>query len=167
MPELEFEYGGEVHRVRLEARGDDLTVTLGDRVHEVRAHSHDGVCWQLVIGKRSVIAHVATDGDDRIVAVRGRTFRLFSAARGAARASGGAVASDGRITSPMPGKVVVVRAEPGASVEEGEILAVVEAMKMEHELRAPFAGKVTGVHAEAGAAVGFGDLIVEMEVPGD
>lgn len=56
-------------------------------------------------------------------------------------------------TAPMPGTVIAVEVRPGDRVTAGTVLAVVEAMKMEHPVRAPADGTVTAVHVHAGQAV--------------
>ncbi len=61
------------------------------------------------------------------------------------------------LTSPMQGTVLKVAIEPGAQVEEGALVAIIEAMKMENEVTAHKAGIVAEVHIEAGAAVGAGE----------
>jgi acetyl-CoA/propionyl-CoA carboxylase biotin carboxyl carrier protein len=65
-------------------------------------------------------------------------------------------AGDGTILSPMPGTLLDVRVEQGQSVVEGDILGVMEAMKMELSLKAPFAGTVAAVDAATGDQVALG-----------
>jgi biotin carboxyl carrier protein len=67
------------------------------------------------------------------------------------------------IVSPMPGKVVRVLVEPGARVEAGAGIVVVEAMKMQNEMKSPKAGVVVSINAEAGATVNAGDVLAVIE----
>jgi biotin carboxyl carrier protein len=67
------------------------------------------------------------------------------------------------ITSPMPGKIVKVFVKVGDEVQEGQGLAVVEAMKMENELKSPKAGRVTEVFAREGLAVENGARLMVVE----
>ena len=66
---------------------------------------------------------------------------------------------DGVIAAPMPGHVLSIAVEPGAQVEAGQTLGVLEAMKMELALKAPFAGTVESVNAHVGAQVAMGALL--------
>ena len=71
-------------------------------------------------------------------------------------------AGNGRLTAPMDGALVGLLAEPGQVVAKGEILAVLEAMKMEHQLAAYTDGTVQSVPVIAGAQVKKGQLLVEV-----
>jgi acetyl-CoA/propionyl-CoA carboxylase biotin carboxyl carrier protein len=72
---------------------------------------------------------------------------------------GGSAASGDSLTSPMQGTIVKVAVEEGATVSAGDLIVVLEAMKMEQPLTAHKAGTVTGLSAEVGAAVTSGAVI--------
>ncbi len=67
------------------------------------------------------------------------------------------------ITAPMPGKVVRVHIEAGASVEKGSGLVVVEAMKMQNEMKSPRAGVVVSINVKPGDTVNAGDVLAVVE----
>ena len=75
---------------------------------------------------------------------------------------GGAALATGAITSPMPGRVVSVSVSEGDTVEKGQTLVTLEAMKMEHTLTAPFDGIVEGLTAEADKSVAEGVLLMQI-----
>ncbi|MDB5679811.1 acetyl/propionyl/methylcrotonyl-CoA carboxylase subunit alpha [Sphingomonas bacterium] len=80
--------------------------------------------------------------------------------------AGGAVAGDGAILSPMPGRIIAVEVADGEAVTKGQKLVTLEAMKMEHSLVAPFDGVVAELNAEAGGQVSEGTLLVRIEKAG-
>jgi biotin carboxyl carrier protein len=70
------------------------------------------------------------------------------------------------VSSPLPGKVLAVRAQVGQKVKRGDLLLVIEAMKMENEIFAGEAGTVRKVHVTSGQSVETGDPLAEL-APGD
>jgi biotin carboxyl carrier protein len=74
-----------------------------------------------------------------------------------------AEAGAGAVLAIMPGKIVRVLVEPGQTVEEGQAVCVLEAMKMENELQARQSGTVRAVHVQPGADVEKDQLLVEIE----
>ncbi len=67
------------------------------------------------------------------------------------------------ITSPMPGNILAVNVAAGDMVKKGQVLMILEAMKMENEIMAPRDGKVTAVAVTKGAAVESGALLCTIQ----
>ncbi len=78
----------------------------------------------------------------------------------------GAAASGDSVASPMQGTIVKVTVEEGATVEEGDVIVVLEAMKMEQPIKAHKAGTVSGLKAEVGSGVTNGEVICEIKDAG-
>jgi biotin carboxyl carrier protein len=71
--------------------------------------------------------------------------------------------TEGEISTPMPGIIVRISIEPGDVVAAGQVLLVVEAMKMENEYKCPIDGVVRAVHVAVGQAVEAHTLLVTVE----
>ncbi|MEM5437684.1 acetyl/propionyl/methylcrotonyl-CoA carboxylase subunit alpha [Paraburkholderia diazotrophica] len=142
---------------------------------ESRTLTHDGMTepfrWWTGAGKHE---YGATIGDAHVtgrVFIDGDTFHVFC--RGEALAfewqnllahAADAEHGEGRLTAPMPGKVIAVLVEEGAVVEKGQALIVMEAMKMEHTIGAPAAGKVAEVLYGVGDQVADGAQLLVLDV---
>ena len=81
----------------------------------------------------------------------------------AAAAPAAAPAGGEQVTSPMPGTILDVKVTQGASVKKGDVLMILEAMKMENEIMCPRDGKVASIHAAKGAAVESGTLLCVIQ----
>ena len=111
-------------------------------------------------GKRfevSLPAGLGTVGDDA-----GRRRRRTTPRRSAAGRAGHVAGGDA-LTSPMQGTIVKVVVEEGQQVEAGDLVVVLEAMKMEQPINAHKAGIVTGLAAEVGATVANGAVLCEIK----
>jgi biotin carboxyl carrier protein len=71
-------------------------------------------------------------------------------------------ASDGEVRAPMAGKVLEIHVKEGASVNEGELLIVVESMKMQLEVHAPIGGRVESIVVEEGQVLDGPDLMAVL-----
>ncbi|MEA2457739.1 MAG: acetyl-CoA/propionyl-CoA carboxylase, biotin carboxylase, biotin carboxyl carrier protein, partial [Thermoleophilaceae bacterium] len=77
--------------------------------------------------------------------------------------SGAAAGAPGELVSPLQGTVLKVAVEKGAEVEEGALVCVIEAMKMENEITAPASGKIEELNVTEGASVNSGDTIAVIK----
>lgn len=67
-----------------------------------------------------------------------------------------------KVEAPMQGKIVAVKVSEGQSVQDGDVIAILEAMKMENEIVASSAGTVASINVAAGQSVEAGDLIASL-----
>lgn len=75
----------------------------------------------------------------------------------------GTAAGKQKITSPMPGTIISIKTKPGDKVQKGNIIMILEAMKMENEIIAPEDGVITSIDTSEGASVNTGDILATLE----
>lgn len=149
---LRDEFGRE-HRVH---RGTDGTVTVGDRTMTASAGADGSVT---VRSARNQRAWAVESAGTRWVFLDGRVF-TFETARDGRRKS---AAQHGSLMSPMPATVRKVLVAAGDTVAAGDVLLLLEAMKMELPIRATSAGRVAAITCAEGDLVQPGDSLIEIE----
>ncbi|BCG48218.1 Biotin carboxyl carrier protein [Citrifermentans bremense] len=132
--------------------------------------------------KKAAAAPELSGGDTYTVTGGGQTFVVqvakatgaaaaaaaaASAVGGAAPAQASAAAAGKTIVSPLAGNVWKIECEPGQQVQEGDLLLILEAMKMENEIFADRDGVVSAIHIEEGTAVDIGAALVTIAGEGD
>jgi acetyl-CoA/propionyl-CoA carboxylase biotin carboxyl carrier protein len=116
-----------------------------------------------VSGKLFDVRVVGEAADAPAVANPGAAAAGRRAPRRERKSGGGARASSESLTSPLQGTVLKVAVEQGAEVAEGDLICVIEAMKMENEIAAHRSGKVTTLNVAEGASVSAGDVLAVIE----
>ena len=111
--------------------------------------------------RRAVAVHLAGEVLTAQVDGHGFTGTLVDPRSRSLAAIGGG--HEGAVSSPMPGSIVRVLVTKGQAVTKGQILVVVEAMKMENEFRSPIDGTVAELPAEAGRTVDANALLARVE----
>ena len=107
---------------------------------------------------------VLTHGSEAAVFLDGESWRLTEVDPLAARA--GEDPTAGRLTAPMPGRVMQLMVAPGTNVRRGQPLIVIEAMKMEHTVTAPADGVVEAVRFAPGDLVEEGAELITLAPEG-
>lgn len=158
--EYPYQLGDEVKVVRLERDGEIVRITIADRVYAVRViHARAGELTFTVDGVRHT-ACAASDGSTRFVAVDGEVFelKLPEARRTRRKQHHG----EDNLTASMPGQITKVLVHVGDTVQRGQPLIVLEAMKMEIKIAAPHDGRVVKVLVKPGQVVDRGQALIEM-----
>ncbi len=127
---------------------------------QVLASSQGHMMIEIGYKRESVLFHQDTLDPSRItLATDTLTFTVFDVSNGELQAD---VAGDGAVLAPMHGQLLHINVEVGDQVAQGESLAMLEAMKMQHEIPAPVGGEVTAIHCKAGAQVAANSLLIEI-----
>ena len=127
-------------------------VTLNGRTYEVEVEHGTAMC----VAEYEAYAPAAAPAAAPVAAAP------VAAAPAAPAASGVTVSGGESVTAPMPGNILKVCVKVGDTVKEGQLLCVLEAMKMENEIYAPCAGTVSAVPVSKGSTVDTGALLVAI-----
>ena len=127
-------------------------VTINDKVYEVEVEK----------GKANLIKTTAVAAAPAPAAPAAPAAASAAAPAPAAAPAVAVAAGTTPVNSPMPGTILDIKVAAGASVKEGELVAILEAMKMENEIFAPCSGKVAQIIAAKGSTVNTGDPILTI-----
>ena len=117
---------------------------------------------RLTTGEQVTVAEVSAAGPRVFVRLGAMDFVIQREPTGRRRTRAG---GGGSLETPMPGVVTKVMVAPGATVQRGQPLLAIEAMKMEHVIRAPHDGTVRSLAAKVGDMVAGGVPLVELDAP--
>ena len=142
--------------------------TEGSRLRYVREDGVEVACEFSVEGTSVLLngrSYRVYKGAGEEIWVNGRLLSMEVFDPRDLRPGQGASANQGRreIVASMPGKVIRVLVAAGDTVEEGQGLVVVEAMKMQNEMKSPKAGRVVEIRAHPDATVGAGEILLVVE----
>ena len=112
---------------------------------------------KVIVNGEEFEVELEQDGENWTATVAGEVFEIKVPDAGPApkqrRASGGKSKKSGKVSANIPGKVVTVEVSVGDVVEEGQVVMILEAMKMQNEIQAPVAGTVTEIHCQEGQSI--------------
>ncbi len=161
MTRVRLRLDGRVHDVELRPTEHGLIVVVDGMevsVGKVDARPDARMATVVTGGSRHEVERI----DLQRLLVDGAEVRYALETVAAGSAAGTVGAEGAQVRPPMPGKVVAVRVTPGEVVDRGQVLVVLEAMKMQNEITSPAAGIVVGVRAAVGAVVDVSDVLVML-----
>jgi biotin carboxyl carrier protein len=143
--------GREVELEIIERKGDSMTLAVDGRVGFYEFSKEKGRLTATIHGNRTYPTVVKNPQQEQLEHLLEQM------------GAGGAGGGDMHVSAPMPGKILAIRVKPGDAVEAGQVVLVLEAMKMENEIASNGEGKVRAVKCQTGANVNTGDVLIELE----
>jgi 3-methylcrotonyl-CoA carboxylase alpha subunit len=160
---LVFRCGAQEYAVAATRDGEEWVLAIGERTYRAATEPQADGRFAVVLNDARVTAIVLMREAELDATIAGESWRFAEIDPLAPPA--GADSAAGRLTAPMPGRVVQVLAAAGEAVKRGQPLMVIEAMKMEHTIAAPRDGIVAAVHFAAGDPIEEGAELVALTAP--
>jgi len=158
---INYEHENHVYNVSIERRENYFFITYDNSEYKVKAEETRAGQLKIKIGER-LIKSIITEGEkEKFVFVDGHVFRVIPVELTGKKKV--RKKEEGDLSSPISGKVVNVKVKKGDSVKKGEVLMVIEAMKMEYLIRAPYDGKVKNINFKENDQVEIGQSTVEVD----
>ena len=164
---LKARIGEREEEIVITREGERVAAQVGDRVYDLQLRELHPDTYLFFLSTEVHECRVSPRARENFdVSVRGRSYtvtivdpkRLRSGENSDRHHHGVA-----QLLAPMPGKVVRVQTEAGASVEKGAGVVVVEAMKMQNEMKSPRAGVVVSINVKPGDTVNAGDVLAVID----
>ncbi len=140
--------------LKFKINGKSYEAVVSEKEHNVASIELNGKAYTVEVEKEEAVASPKIAAPKRRKSTSADTF-----VEPAAEPSG----NPGSIKAPLPGNVAKINIKEGAKVNAGEVLLVLEAMKMENEILAPAAGTVKKLYVQEGKAVQQGEALVDLE----
>lgn len=157
--------------IHIEPQGDPsqhrYVIKIGEQGYSVQVNHFEADTGELVftVDREHIHAYTADDGPHRYVALGSDVYTLTKADPSRRKRTVGS--GDNNLAAVMPGQIVKVQVAEGDSVTRGQLLIVLEAMKMEIRVTAPHDGRVARILCKAGQIVDRGQTLLELaDAPG-
>lgn len=122
---------------------------------------------KVIVDGQEFEVEVEVENGKWLATVEGRTFEIEIPDSGPVvkkrRTAGGKKKKSGTVSANIPGKIVTIEVSKGQEVTEGQVILILEAMKMQNEIQAPVNGKVVSVNCEEGQSIEANVPLVVIE----
>ena len=157
---INYEHNNHVYNVTIERKEKHYFVMYNNTEYKVKAEEIKPGYLKIKIGDR-FIKSVITEGEkEKFIFIDGNVFRVKPVELTGVRKT--KKKEEGDLSSPISGKVVSIKVKNGDLVKKGDVIMVIEAMKMEYLIRAPFNGKIKKINFKESDQIEIGQNTVEL-----
>ena len=157
---INYEHNSHVYNIEVERKKNQYFVTYNNNLYTVEAHEIKPGYLKIRLGDRIIKCVISENGDNRFVFIDGDVFRVKRIQLTGMKKSS---RKEGDLTSPISGRVVRVKTKKGDIVKKGDVLMVIESMKMEYLIRAPYDGRIKRINFRENDQIDMGEITVEIE----
>ncbi|HVP36333.1 MAG TPA: biotin/lipoyl-containing protein [Terriglobales bacterium] len=164
--EFEFNLEDKLYKITIEKKGEVYFVDLGNSKKEVKVQTISPNCLSLSIDGHNQTAYLADAENKKFVFVQGEQFIIQEKESAKVRKKedeAGLIDGKQLVFAPMPGRILKILVSEGEKVRKKQSLAIVEAMKMEHEIKSALDGIVKKVNFKENQMVDTEEPIMELE----
>jgi geranyl-CoA carboxylase alpha subunit len=157
-----FAFGETIHEILISPKTDAYIVRMGDVEYRVLLHNKHDTRLQLSLdGQRQELSVISGQNDEFWLHNLDGVFRLVW--QNPLPLPKAASAAEGSLRAPMTGQIVKLSVEIGQHVEKGQLLLIMEAMKMEHRIQAPYSGIVEAIRYQLGESVQQDSVLLALK----
>jgi len=157
---INYEHGNNVYNVTIERRDNHYFVMYDNTEYRVKAEEIKPGYLKIKIGDRFIKSVITEGENEKYVFVDGDVFKVRPVDLTGVKKT--KKKEEGDLSSPISGKVVNIKTKEGSKVKKGDVLMVIEAMKMEYLIRAPYDGKIKKINFKENDQIEIGQNTVEL-----
>jgi len=159
---INYEHENHVYSVMIERRNDFYFITYDNTEYKVSCEELKPGQLKIMIGDR-MIKSIVTEGEhEKYVFTEGNVYKVKPVELTGRTKTRKKDTGEADLDSPISGKIVSVKVKKDEIVKKGDVLIVIEAMKMEYLIRAPYEGTVKKVHFKENDQIEIGQTTVEL-----
>jgi acetyl/propionyl-CoA carboxylase alpha subunit len=157
---INYEHGNHVYNVTVERRDDHFFITYDNSEYKIKANEIKPGHLKIKLGERLIKCIISEGDEEKFVFYDGDVFKVKNVELTGIKKT---IQKDkDSLYSPISGKIVSVKVKNGEIVKKGDVLMIIEAMKMEYLIRAPYNSKVKKVFFKEKDQIEIGQNTVEL-----
>ncbi len=156
--EFNYEHDNRIYKIKAEKTNDAYVVTFNGVNYSVEVAEVKPGYLRMKLGDKIIKAVISEGNESKFVFLDGNVFDIRRALPKSKR-----IERKDALLSPISGKVVNVRVREGDEVKKGDVVMVIEAMKMEYLIKAPYDGIIKKIYFEVGKQIDMGVKPVDIE----
>ena len=140
---INYEHNNHVYNVMIERRDNHFYIIYDNNEYTVSASEPKPGQLKIKLGNRVIKSIISEGMESKFIFIDGDIFRVKRIELTGRKKE---QKKDATLSSPISGTIVSIKVQPGVKVKKGEVIMIIEAMKMEYLIRAPYSGKIIKIN---------------------